>query len=138
MPRSALIRQRTMLRSAWPGSSNVNLPGWPATVFIVVLKCGSLVAFTLSKKYSMETLETPASLAENVTFTRTGWEARMMIEFVEFWTADFSITTGLGVTSETAFAAPGLGPLSGEASQLAGSLGDAVKLTRSSERPLYW
>ena len=36
-----------------------------------------------------------------------------------------------------ACAAPGVGPVSGEASQLAGSPEDQVVLTRWSDRPLY-
>ena len=50
---------------------------------------------------------------------------------------DFAMTTGFGTDLLTAWADPGVGPVNGEASQLAGSLEEVVELTRWSERPLY-
>ena len=76
-------------------------------------------------------------MEEKVQLMVAVWLARMTLEPVLVWKWDLAMTTGFGTARVTACAAPGVGPVKGEASQLAGSLELAVALTRWSERPLY-
>jgi hypothetical protein len=98
----------------------------------------SLVTLTSSRKYSTDTLES-WFVAEKVTSRRTDWFDRMVIALSLACTTENAVTMGRGTASWTELVRPGVGPVaSGEASQLAGSLAEELKLTRSSERPRYW
>ena len=78
------------------------------------------------------------AVAEKVQAMVASWLGRMTVEPSPVCAWDLLITTGLGTLRVTAWAAPGVGPVSGEASQLAGSLEPPVTLTRCRDRPLYW
>ena len=108
---------------------------FPSAV-IVSIVCDSAVEFTSSRKYSSCTAVRFA-VEEKVAFTVTACPARMIVAASLDCTADFAMTTGFGTERVTACAAPGVGPVSGDASQFAGSFEFPATLTRWSERPLY-
>src|SRR6266487_3152502 len=116
-----------MLRSALPGMDAVYLP-LPRLVIVTLVRV-SVVEFTSSTKYSSVTL-LRLFVAEQVQFTVTALFARTITAPSLVCTADCVMTTGFGTVRVTACGAPGVGPVSGEASQLAGSLEDHVTLTR--------
>src|SRR5689334_13077881 len=99
---------------------------------------GSLVTLRSSRKYSTSGPERPVG-EEKVAVIWTVSLERMITEPSEDWPAAKASTMGRGAGSCTEFVRPGVGPVfTGEASQLAGSLGEVRKLTRSRERPRNW
>src|SRR5207247_991335 len=95
------------------------------------VKWVSLVRLMLSIKYSTDTLAS-SFVAEKTTSRRTGWLERMSVSPVFACTTENATTMGRGVVSWAEFVRPGVGPVaSGEASQLAGSFPEQLKLTRS-------
>src|ERR1043166_6490922 len=119
-----------MLRSGLPGIEAVYLP--LPRLLIVTLVRVSVVEFTSSTKYLSVTL-LRLFVAEKVQFTVTGLPARTITAPSLVWAADCAMTTGFGTGRLTACGPPGVGPVSGEASQFRGSLDGQVTL-RSAER----
>src|SRR5947208_6399141 len=116
-----------MLRSGLPRMDAANLP-LPRSNIATLVRV-SVVESTVSTKYSRMTL-LRLFVAENVQFTVTGLPPRTITAPSLVCAADCAMTTGFGTGRVTACGPPGVGPVSGEASQFAGSLEGQVTLTR--------
>src|SRR5262245_8763502 len=104
VPRSALIRYRTIARFTWPGIGvAVSKTPLPRSVMGTVER-GSTNELMSSTKYSTCTLLND-SVLENRMLTRTGWPARMMVDSSTFCTAAIEVTIGFGVIRTSALAA---------------------------------